>query len=96
MFQCSSNVTTAILNFKTAVYPTRRCSASEKNWFNPKQLTKVKCYTAAVLPSLGLMRGLMRIRDGPLENLSGRGADEVQKKYSCKAKLNEKKFMHAN
>ena len=21
---------------------------------------------------------------------------EVQKKYSCKAKLNEKKFMHAN
>ena len=34
-------------------------------------------------------------RDGPLENLTG-GAGEVQKKYSRKAKLNEKKFMHAN
>ena len=33
-------------------------------------------------------------RDGPLENLWGAG--EVQKKYSRKAKLNEKKFMHAN
>ena len=26
----------------------------------------------------------------------GRGAGEVQKKYSRKGKLNEKKFMHAN
>ena len=38
------------------------------------------------------------LRDGPLENLSGGGggAGEVQKKYSRKGKLNEKKFMHAN
>ena len=36
-------------------------------------------------------------RDWPLENLSeGEGAGEVQKKYSRKGKLNEKKFMHAN
>ena len=35
-----------------------------------------------------------QLRDGPLENLWGAG--EVQKKYSRKAKLNEKKFMHAN
>ena len=35
------------------------------------------------------------VRDGPLENLSG-GAGEVQKKYSGKGKLNEKKFLHAN
>ena len=34
------------------------------------------------------------LRDGPLENLWGAG--EVQKKYSRKGKLNEKKFMHAN
>ena len=33
-------------------------------------------------------------RDGPLENLWGAG--EVQKRYSRKGKLNEKKFMHAN
>ena len=32
-------------------------------------------------------------RDGPLENLSGgEGAGEVQKKYSRKGKLNEKKI----
>ena len=33
------------------------------------------------------------VRDGPLENLwgGGRGAGEVQKKYSRKGKLNEKK-----
>ena len=40
-------------------------------------------------------------RDGPLEILWGRGggeggAGEVPKKNSCKGKLNEKKFMHAN
>ena len=35
------------------------------------------------------------VRDGPLENLWG-GAGEVQKKYSRKGKLNEKKFMQAN
>ena len=34
--------------------------------------------------------------DGPLENLWGGGAVEVQEKYSRKEKLNEKKFMHAN
>ena len=37
--------------------------------------------------------------DGPLENLwCGRGGapGEVQKKYSRKGKLNEKKFLHAN
>ena len=39
--------------------------------------------------------GKLELRDGPLENLLG-GAGEVQKKYSRKAKLNEKKFMHAN
>ena len=33
----------------------------------------------------------MDIRDGPLENLwGGGGMGEVQKKYSCKGKLNEK------
>ena len=38
------------------------------------------------------------IRDGPLENLYGGegGGGEVPKIYSRKAKLNEKKFMHAN
>ena len=36
------------------------------------------------------------IRDGPLANLWGGGAGEVQKNYSRKGKLNEKKFMHAN
>ena len=37
------------------------------------------------------------IRDRPLENLSGGGeASEVQKKYSRKGKLNERKFMQAN
>ena len=36
------------------------------------------------------------VRDGPLENLWGGGAGEVQKKNSRKGKLNEKKFMHAN
>ena len=30
------------------------------------------------------------MRDGPLENLWGRGAGEVKKKYSHKGKLNEK------
>ena len=34
-------------------------------------------------------------REGPLENLWG-GAGEVQKKYSRKGKLNEKKFTHTN
>ena len=32
------------------------------------------------------------LRDGPLENLWGGGAGEVQRKYSRKAKLNEKKI----
>ena len=36
-----------------------------------------------------------KLRDGPLEKLWGVGG-EVQKKYSRKGKLNEKKFMHAN
>ena len=40
-------------------------------------------------------RDINELRDGPLENLSG-GAGEVQKKYSRKGKLNEKKFMQAN
>ena len=35
------------------------------------------------------------VRDGPLENLWG-GRAKYKKKYSHKAKLNEKKFMHAN
>ena len=40
---------------------------------------------------------LDHIRDGPLENVwGGGGPGEVQKKYSRKGKLNEKKFMHAN
>ena len=44
---------------------------------------------------LGRIR--LYLRHGPLENLwGGGGAGEVQKKYSRKAKLNEKKFMHAN
>ena len=37
---------------------------------------------------------LVFFRDGPLENLSW-GGGEVQKKYSGKGKLNEKKFTHA-
>ena len=36
-----------------------------------------------------------KLRDGPLEKLWGVGG-EVQKKYSRKGKLNEKKFMHPN
>ena len=37
------------------------------------------------------------LRDGLLENLrGGGGGGEVQKKYSRKRKLSEKKFMHAN
>ena len=36
------------------------------------------------------------LRDGLLENLRGGGGGEVQKKYSRKRKLSEKKFMHAN
>ena len=36
------------------------------------------------------------IRDGPLENLSGGVRAKYKKKYSRKANLNEKKFMHAN
>ena len=36
------------------------------------------------------------IWDGPLENFWQGGGGEVQKKYSRKRKLNEKKFMHAN
>ena len=36
------------------------------------------------------------LREGPLENLWGGGGGEVQKKYSHKGKLNEKKFLHAN
>ena len=39
---------------------------------------------------------IFEVRDGPLENLWGGGGGEVQKKYSRKGKLNEKKFMHAN
>ena len=39
-----------------------------------------------------------KLRDGPLENLSGGGgaAGEIQKKNSRKGKFNEKKFMNAN
>ena len=39
--------------------------------------------------------GEVTIMDGPLENLWGGGAGQVQKKYSRKGKLNVKKFMHA-
>ena len=44
------------------------------------------------------MKDTLNVRDGPLENffLGGGGGGEVQKKYSRKGKLNEKKFMHAN
>ena len=39
----------------------------------------------------------VEFRDAPLENLLGAGAaGEVQKKYSRKGKLNEKKLIHAN
>ena len=38
-----------------------------------------------------------KIRDGPLENLwGGGGGGRSTKKYSRKAKLTEKKFLHAN
>ena len=36
------------------------------------------------------------LRDGPLENLWGAGAGEVQKTYSRKGKFNEEKFLHAS
>ena len=39
--------------------------------------------------------GEVTIMDGPLENLWGGGAGQVQKKYSRKGKLNVKKIMHA-
>ena len=38
---------------------------------------------------------ILSLRDGLLENLWG-GGGEVEKKYSRKGKLNEKKFKHAN
>ena len=42
----------------------------------------------------------LSLKDGPLENLSvgggGGAGGGVQKKYSRKRKLNEKKFLHAN
>ena len=45
----------------------------------------------------------IEFRDGPLQNLfrgwgggGAAGAGGVQKKYSRKGKLNEKKFLHAN
>ena len=38
---------------------------------------------------------LLHVRDGPLENLWGGGAGEIQKKNSRKGKLNEKKFLQA-
>ena len=52
-------------------------------------------------PDIGLIFSLLTakcidlalLRDGPLENLWGGGAGEVQKKYSRKGKLNKKKFM---
>ena len=40
-----------------------------------------------------LLSDIQAVRDGPLEKLWGGG--EVQKKNSCKGKLSEKKFMHA-
>ena len=42
------------------------------------------------VPSQWLI-GLPCLRDGPLENLWGEGAGGIQKKYSRKGKLNEKK-----
>ena len=50
----------------------------------------------------GIIKGIIQIakaKDGPLENFWGRGGGrggEVQKKYSRKGKINEKKLMHAN
>ena len=45
-----------------------------------------------------VIKDTLNVRDGLLENLWGGegGASEVQKKYSRKGKLNEKKFMHVN
>ena len=37
-----------------------------------------------------------QLRDGPLKNLWGGGGGRSTKKYSRKAKLNGKKFMHPN
>ena len=56
--------------------------------------TKLKSDSGRRLPEGTFYISLLR--DGPLENLWGGGAGEVQKKNSRKAKLNEKKFMHAN
>ena len=39
---------------------------------------------------------ILSLRDGLLENLCGGGGGEVEKKYSRKGKLNEKRFKHAN
>ena len=38
------------------------------------------------------MKDTLNVRDGPLENLWGGRGGEVQKKYSRKGKLNEKKY----
>ena len=38
------------------------------------------------------MKDTLNVRDGPLENLGGGRGGEVQKKYSRKGKLNEKKY----
>ena len=54
-------------------------------------------YVQQLLAEAGYdMKNNTGLRDGPLENLLGGGAGEVQKKNSRKGKLNEKKFMHAN
>ena len=46
----------------------------------------------------GVLRKLLLLRDGPLENLwgGGGGRAKYKKKNSRKGKLNEKKFAHAN
>ena len=38
------------------------------------------------------MKDTLNVRDGPLENFFGGRGGEVQKKYSHKGKLNEKKY----
>ena len=43
----------------------------------------------------GQKRELLDLRDGPLEKLWGGEGGRSTKKNSCKGKLSEKKFMHA-
>ena len=71
-------------------FPTARA----RSWY---PLIWTKCFLVVIsydlISSVTISLGKIicwPLRDGPLENLLGEGAGEVQKKYSRKGKLNEK------